>query len=137
MSIETESDNRTQVTPAVSSAALLCRICGGTVPEIRNINLYIIGSEGLNICHECEMQIVESIRSMIRTATKCWMLGYKAAKEVAQAKREKSALELEWETAHTQGKDRCGQHQHRHTEHGETLERCLRPEEHDGDHRYE
>ena len=69
------------------SKELLCRACGAPVDEIRNINLYVIGSEGLNVCHDCEVQIVEFCRSMIRTATKARMAGYRAAKQVADAKR--------------------------------------------------
>jgi hypothetical protein len=30
--------------------------------ELRNIDLYVIGSEGLNVCHGCEMSIVEFVR---------------------------------------------------------------------------
>lgn len=30
--------------------------------EVRNIPLYIIGSEGLDICHDCEMDVVRYIR---------------------------------------------------------------------------
>jgi ribosome-binding protein aMBF1 (putative translation factor) len=67
---------------------VFCRVCGGKVNEVRNINLYVIGSEGLNVCHDCEMQLVEAARAMIRTATKCRMIGYKAAKSVAEAKRQ-------------------------------------------------
>jgi len=66
---------------------LLCRACGAPAGEVRNINLYVIGSEGLNVCHDCEMQIVEFCRSMIRTATKARMAGYRACKQVADAKQ--------------------------------------------------
>lgn len=50
--------------------------------DIRNIDLYIIGSEGLNACHDCEMLIVNSIntiRRMVSGAKHGVML--KAAKE--------------------------------------------------------
>lgn len=40
-----------------------CMICGGC-ENVRNVNLYIVGSEGLNICHECEMDLLTHIRSM-------------------------------------------------------------------------
>jgi hypothetical protein len=72
----------------VGSGDLLCRVCGAPVSDVRNINLYVIGSEGLNVCHDCEMQIVEFCRSMIRTATKARMAGYRACKKVAAAKAE-------------------------------------------------
>jgi hypothetical protein len=32
--------------------------------EIRHINLFVFGSEGLLICHECEMKIVEFVRQL-------------------------------------------------------------------------
>ena len=64
----------------VGSGTVLCRACGAPADEVRNINLYVIGSEGLNVCHDCEMQIVEFCRSMIRTATKARMAGYRACK---------------------------------------------------------
>lgn len=36
--------------------------------EVRNVNLYTRGSEGTNLCHSCEMAIVEFIRSRGREA---------------------------------------------------------------------
>lgn len=47
---------------------MICKICH-SVENIRNIDIYIIGSEGLDICHDCEMQIVEYIRQMMRLAS--------------------------------------------------------------------
>ena len=41
----------------------ICRICSSE-EEIRNINLFVNGSEGINLCHFCEMSIVELIRRM-------------------------------------------------------------------------
>lgn len=38
-----------------------CYVCKEAT-EIRNIDIYVIGSEGLNICHPCEMQMVEWLR---------------------------------------------------------------------------
>jgi hypothetical protein len=45
-----------------------CFICK-TEQEIRNIDLYVIGSEGLNLCHPCEMNLIEHIRSLAGQAT--------------------------------------------------------------------
>jgi len=39
-----------------------CRICGDE-DKVRNKNLYVSGSEGLDVCHGCEMEIVEFVRS--------------------------------------------------------------------------
>ena len=30
--------------------------------EVRHINLYIIGSEGFDCCHPCEMEVIRFIR---------------------------------------------------------------------------
>lgn len=71
---------------ASAPADLLCRCCGCREDAVRNINLYVIGSEGFDVCHDCEMKIVEFCRALTGTATKCRMAGYRAAKIVAAAK---------------------------------------------------
>lgn len=40
-----------------------CMMCLQPKP-IRNIDLYIIGSEGFNCCHDCEMNLVHSIQAI-------------------------------------------------------------------------
>ncbi len=42
-----------------------CWICHQEI-EIRYIDLYVAGSEGLNICSICEMRVVEFIRGLSR-----------------------------------------------------------------------
>lgn len=42
-----------------------CDICN-KVKETRFIPLYVIGSEGTRLCHECEMIVVEFIRTKRR-----------------------------------------------------------------------
>ncbi len=42
-----------------------CMICK-VHAEVRHIPLYVIGSEGLWLCHACEMRIVEFVRIMMR-----------------------------------------------------------------------
>ena len=39
-----------------------CMMCLKDKEKVRYIDLYIIGSEGLYICHDCEMEIVEFVR---------------------------------------------------------------------------
>jgi hypothetical protein len=39
-------------------------ICHFDASEVRNINLYVVGSEGLDVCHHCEMQIVAFARGL-------------------------------------------------------------------------
>lgn len=64
-----------------------CRICGGNGP-VRCLDIFTIGSEGTDVCHDCEMAVVEFVRQMMRTASKARMEGYKAARKVAEAKME-------------------------------------------------
>jgi hypothetical protein len=42
-----------------------CMLCHSAPVEVRHINLYIIGSEGLYACHSCEMQVVEFARNLM------------------------------------------------------------------------
>ncbi len=62
-----------------------CRICANKT-ETRNVNLYICGSEGLDLCHECEMMIVEFVRHAIVLGSKGRKLGFQACKELHQSK---------------------------------------------------
>jgi len=56
-----------------------CGICT-EVTEVRHITLYITGSEGLNVCHSCEMLLVGYIRDMKSLVAKAKMLGVKIGK---------------------------------------------------------
>jgi hypothetical protein len=51
--------------------------------EVRHINLYIIGSEGLNACHSCEMKLVEFARNLM---AKNGRLKMKIAKKLRASK---------------------------------------------------
>ena len=42
-----------------------CMLCHSAPVEVRHINLYIIGSEGLYACHSCEMKVVEFSRNLM------------------------------------------------------------------------
>ena len=42
-----------------------CTICN-RLKDVRYIDLYVIGSEGTRLCHECEMLVVEFIRDKKR-----------------------------------------------------------------------
>ena len=57
-----------------------CRVCGMKVDAVRNIDLYVIGSEGLDTCHTCEMQIVGYVRSMMAISTRVKLAIYKGKK---------------------------------------------------------
>jgi len=58
-----------------------CRICGKD-DEGRNIDLYVTGSEGLTVCHDCEMMIVAFVRQLMHIASTSRMVGYKAGKDL-------------------------------------------------------
>lgn len=44
-----------------------CDVCSEPA-EVRHVNLYVNGSEGICICHACEMDLISYIRT-IRSAT--------------------------------------------------------------------
>jgi RNA polymerase subunit RPABC4/transcription elongation factor Spt4 len=71
-----------------------CRICGEK-DLVRNINLYYLGSEELTVCAMCEMNLVEHVRGMVLIAGIARKAGYKARKEVQEAKDLKGAIEAE------------------------------------------
>ena len=41
-----------------------CSVCHVSPIEVRHVNLYVFGSEGWYVCHECEMKVVAFIRQM-------------------------------------------------------------------------
>ncbi len=55
-----------------------CMICESKEPT-RHIELYIVGSEGLDVCHACEMIIVGYIRTLKGVNDMARMHGYRLA----------------------------------------------------------
>jgi len=47
-----------------------CMICRKNNIKVRYINLYVIGSEGLIVCLECELDIINHIRDRISAFSK-------------------------------------------------------------------
>lgn len=47
----------------------MCMICH-EIKEVRHINLYPIGSEGLLCCRSCEDELLEYIRKMMRESVR-------------------------------------------------------------------
>lgn len=43
-----------------------CRICAMRDTEVRNINLYVFGSEGVDVCASCDTLLREFISSLAR-----------------------------------------------------------------------
>jgi hypothetical protein len=42
----------------------MCMMCD-TIGPVRHIALYVVGSEGLFVCHDCEMFLVRVVRALI------------------------------------------------------------------------
>ena len=42
----------------------ICMMCHEMGP-VRHIALYVVGSEGLFVCHDCEMVLVKVVRALI------------------------------------------------------------------------
>jgi hypothetical protein len=57
-------------------------VCIDGPVEVRHVNLYVIGSEGLCVCHACEMQIVEFVRDLINLGARSRKLGWKMAQKI-------------------------------------------------------
>lgn len=45
-----------------------CMACLNDDQQVRYIDLYVIGSEGLTICHSCEMKLVRKVQELRREA---------------------------------------------------------------------
>jgi len=63
-----------------------CTICQESYEKTKPLDLYTIGSEGTNVCLDCELLIVEYIRGLRVIAAKSRKLGYKNAKLVQASK---------------------------------------------------
>jgi len=49
--------------PSYTASHIICSLCR-TSANTRFLPLYITGSEGINVCHDCEMKIVEFCRRL-------------------------------------------------------------------------
>lgn len=63
-----------------------CMICQSK-EETKHLPIYVIGSEGLDICYSCEMVLVSYIRESMILASRSRKLGYMNAKDVARSKK--------------------------------------------------
>ena len=59
---------------------MYCRICGREAGVVRHLPIYAFGSEGVDVCHECEMQLVDYIRQMTLFAGRVRKHAYLQAK---------------------------------------------------------
>lgn len=59
-----------------------CMICHADDRETKHItNLYVIGSEGFNVCHRCEMQLISHINMMRSLASEVQKQTWKRVKK--------------------------------------------------------
>lgn len=58
-----------------------CTICHRK-EKTKHFSLYVVGSEGLNVCHPCEMGIISYVQEMMRIAGESRMQGWKDGKEI-------------------------------------------------------
>ena len=58
-----------------------CRICDTKLTGCRNVDLYVTGSEGLTLCHDCEMALVNHVRSLLHLASKVKLETHKRIRE--------------------------------------------------------
>jgi len=64
-----------------------CSMCGN-VKNIRFKNLYVTGSEGINICIACEIQILDFVRHLMREASENKKARFKAVKLIEKLKEQ-------------------------------------------------
>lgn len=65
-----------------------CMVCHTEGP-VRHLPLYVCGSEGLDICTSCRIDLTDHVRSMMRVAAVSRKEGYKACKAVREAKEKR------------------------------------------------
>ena len=65
-----------------------CRICGKE-DHLKHLNLYVRGSEGLDVCHGCEMVLVDFVRGLIQVTTRSKVSVYKKVKSKFEAEEAK------------------------------------------------
>lgn len=63
-----------------------CMICHKAETELKYLDLYVIGSEGLVVCHHCEMELVEIVRHKRRDHS------HKLKEEFKRKKRERKVI---------------------------------------------
>lgn len=64
-----------------------CSICG-SIDEVRHLNLYVSGSEGVELCQACYMGLVEYVRNARAAAGRAVMVTIKSVKKEKRAIQE-------------------------------------------------
>ncbi len=65
-----------------------CMLCHED-KDVRHINMYLIGSEGLDCCHKCEMEILDFCRKKSHTAIIQRKVKYQKLREQRKQRKEK------------------------------------------------
>ncbi len=63
-----------------------CSLCHTDTNDGYHLPLYVIGSEGVICCLRCRIILTDVARGMMMTASRARIAGYKAAKQVEEAK---------------------------------------------------
>lgn len=66
----------------------LCCVCQETTRpgDLTHLNIYVVGSEGVDVCIGCRQVLTEVLRGMMRVNASGRKRGYLAAKQVTAAK---------------------------------------------------
>jgi len=74
----------------------ICYICWTEKDEdntLKDLPIYVSGSEGVEICFSCEMAIVQTIRNMAASAARSRKIAYKHSKKIRDLKQQKAGAE--------------------------------------------
>jgi hypothetical protein len=61
-----------------------CWLCGRNEKENRYFDIFVNGSEGLVLCHQCEMQLVKHIQELKSLSTRAILIRAKCLKETSK-----------------------------------------------------
>ena len=62
----------------------LCHVYHDVV--VRHVNLFVMGSEGITICHECEMMLVNCVHNMMSLGARSKMARFHIGKHIGKIK---------------------------------------------------
>jgi hypothetical protein len=70
-----------------------CSICEREEKELKHLPIYVTGSEGVDVCHACDMSLTEHVRGLVSMASRAKMEACKQWK--GHTDNEKKLTELE------------------------------------------
>lgn len=75
---------------------MICSICFSTVEQTKHFSIYIAGSEGVELCSICLLDLTEHLRQLKGIACRAKLETYKRIKKESYARqRDLSALRTE------------------------------------------